>query len=55
MYWIMVVGPNQNRCRGRCGLSVGSIQVCAGVRRESGPVIDTSAPDVLLPQVKSGP
>ncbi len=31
MYWIMVIGLNQNRCRGRCGLSTGfmKVKVCS--------------------------
>ena len=27
MNWIMVMGPNQKRCRGRLGLSVGFMKV----------------------------
>ena len=26
MYWIIVIGPNQRRCRGRLGLSFGSMK-----------------------------
>ena len=27
MYWIIVMGPNQKRCRGRLGLSAGFMKV----------------------------
>ena len=38
MYWIIVIGPNQKRCRGRNGLSVAAIHVPPATAL-SGPVI----------------
>ena len=53
MYWIMVIGPNQKRCRGRSGLSVGATKAMPlYVVLVSGPVMLTPVPS---PQAKSGP
>src|SRR5437867_2682972 len=57
-YWIMVMGPNQKRCRGRLGLSFGLMKALllpSGVVVLSGPVSVTYCPPVAVPQVKSGP
>ena len=40
----MVIGPNQKRCRGRNGLSVGATNARAVGSVESGPLIDTPVP-----------
>ena len=44
MYWIMVMGPNQKRCRGRLGLSVGFMKVNVCKRRGGGGVRDPPPP-----------
>ena len=53
--WIIVIGPNQNRCRGRMGLSVELIYDRPFGSFASGPVIETPLPDDEEPQVKSVP
>ena len=53
MYWIIVIGPNQKRCRGRNGLSVGATNAMPlYFVLMSGPLMLTPVPS---PQAKSGP